>query len=298
MAKRSRRHARSAPSRRAQWLPWLIVGGLALAAVIVIAVLLRPSSSSAAPVPWARLGTRDVHALAFPGPSSDVLLFGHHGGVLRSVDGGRRWTQLAFDQDAMALGTAPDGSIVVAGHLVFQASPDGGATWAPIDADLPSLDIHSFTRSVIDPQRMSAYLAEGGIYESLDGGRSWTRVNDGHVVNLTAIEQDGRDALLGIESLRGLVRSDDGGRTWSALGIPPVAPVTSVAATPGGRVILLGGPTGLYRSNDGGASWHQILRNRTVLAAATWAEGSVIAAVDRDTAFYRSDDGGASWPAP
>ena len=277
---------------------WLIVGGVVLAGLGLIAVVfLRPPGDVASGVPWARLGTRDVHALRFPGPGTDRLLFGHHEGVLRSDDGGRQWSSLAFGEDAMGMAAAPDGSIGVAGHLVFQASRDGGVTWAPIEADLPSLDIHAFARSLVDPARMWAYLAQGGVYESSDGGSDWTKVADGHVINLTAVREADGDVLLGIDPFKGLIRSRDGGRTWVVAGKPPTSPVTSLAATPDGSVLVLGGPDGLYRSDDGGASWRHVLRSRTVLAAAV-DDGATVAAVDADTMFYRSDDGGSTWPGP
>ena len=282
------------PARR--WaLAGLVVLGIAAAAA---AVLWRPTGTAGLPTAWARLGTQDVHSLAFPTADLSTVLFGHHGGILKSTDGGRQWQPLPVREDAMGMSAATDGSLIIAGHLVFQGSPDGGTTWAPIAADLPSLDIHSFARSLTDPSRMWAYLAEGGVYESRDGGRGWTRVYDGHVVNLTAITAGNRDALLGIESLSGVVRSDDGGATWTPIGEPPVAPVTSLTSTPDGQVILVGGVDGLFRSDDAGATWRRVLNSKPVLALAMAADGSTIAAVDRDTFFYRSDDGGVSWPRP
>jgi photosystem II stability/assembly factor-like uncharacterized protein len=271
-----------------------VLAGLGL----VVVALVGPSGGVASGVPWTRLGTRDVHSLRFPGPGRDQLLFGHHEGVLRSDDGGRRWTPLAFGEDAMGMAAAADGSIVVAGHLVFQASQDGGATWAPIEADLPSLDIHAFARSLTDPARMWAYLAEGGVYESTDGGMGWTRVTDEHVFALTAIRDGDADVLLGIDPFGGLVRSADGGRTWQIAGTPPANPVTSLAATPDGRVLVLGGPEGLYRSDDGGRTWRHALESRTILTAAISDDASTIAAVDEETLFFRSDDGGTTWPGP
>ncbi len=266
-----------------------------MVAAVAVALLLRPGAGAPTPDPWARLGTQDVHSLAFPGPDRLTVLFGHHGGILRSTDGGRLWQPLPVRQDAMGMAAATDGSVIIAGHLVFQGSQDGGTTWAPIEADLPSLDIHSFARSLSDPARMWAYLAEGGIYESADGGHSWTRVHEGSVTNLTATRDERGDTLLGID-LRGLVRSGDGGRTWTVVGTPPVAPVISLAATADGRVIVLGATDGLYRADDSGASWRQILQGGPFLAVAVWSDGSTIAAVDGDTDFYRSDDGGATWP--
>ena len=305
MTKRSHRASRSPPSQRSWWRSrpavLAVIGtafGLALITYAVLSSIGPRARDGETPIPLARLGTQDVHSLAFTHPDASTILFGHHGGVLRSTDGGRTWSSLPVRQDAMAMGAAADGSIIIAGHFVFQATQDRGATWAPIDTDLPSLDIHSFARSAGDPSRMWAYLAEGGIYESTDGGHEWTRVYDGHVVNLTAIRAGGADALLGNESPHGVIRSDDGGATWVAVGTPPVAPVTSLAATLDGRAIVAGGTDGLYRSDDAGSTWRQILRTKPVLAVALSRDASTIAAVDSDTFFYRSDDGGASWTPP
>ena len=301
---RSKLGTKAAPAQpaRAARRRWLIVGTSVLAvtaiAAVAVAILLRPSGGVASGVPWERLKTQDVHSLVFPGPDSSTVLFGHHGGILRSTDGGRSWAPLPVRQDAMGMAAAGDGSIIIAGHLVFQASRDGGATWAPINADLPNLDIHGFARSLSDPGRMWAYLAEGGIYESIDYGIAWTKVYDGSVAALTAIRDGDQDALIGIESFRGVMRSPDGGRTWAAIGTPPTAPVTSVAATEDGRVLILGGTNGLYRSDDAGATWRQVLKSGVVLAAAMSGEGSTVAIVDEDTLFYRSDDGGVTWPGP
>lgn len=280
---------------------WLIIGAMALGAVIIIAVaaaiLLRPSGGVDSAVAWTRLGTQDVHSLSFTDADGSTVLFGHHGGILRSKDRGRSWAPLPVREDAMGMSAAADGSIIIAGHLVFQASRDGGATWAAINADLPNLDIHSFARSLSDPSRMWAYLAQGGIYESTDGGGHWTQVYDGHVQQLTAINRGDADELLGID-LRGLVRSTDQGQSWMPVGEPPTAPVTSLAATSDGAVVILGGPDGLYRSDDAGATWRHVLVSRTVLASAISTDGMTLAAVTQDTLFYRSDDGGNSWPGP
>jgi photosystem II stability/assembly factor-like uncharacterized protein len=195
--------------------------------------------------------------------------------------------------------TVPGGDrLVIAGHLVFQESRDGGSTWADIPADLPSLDIHAFGQSQLDPDRMWAYLAGGGVYASADGGSRWTQMYPGHVFGLTAVVADDADSLYGIDPFAGLVRSADGGATWAPAGKPPTSPVTSLAATADGRTLVLGGPDGLHRSDDGGATWHQVLKSRAVLAAAISQDGRTLAAVTEDTVFYRSEDGGTSWPGP
>ncbi len=248
--------------------------------------------------PWARLGTQDVHSLAFAPGSRDQLYFGHHGGVLASSDGGRQWRSLGAAADAMGMRAAADGSIVIAGHEVLQESTDGGATWQSIRNDLPNTDIHAFARDPVEPTRMWAYLATGGVYESADGGRSWAQSYAGHRPFLLAIRSGESSRLLGIDPGSGLVASSDGGRTWTSVSTPPAAPVQSLAATADGRSVFLGGPRGLLRSVDGGRSWAKTGLESSTLALAVSDDGRTVIAVSRTTDFYRSDDGGASWLGP
>jgi photosystem II stability/assembly factor-like uncharacterized protein len=298
----SRERTGATPTPSANWMrpPVLIAGALLLGiAILALVTFLRPGpAGGGGPVAWARLGTRDVHSLGFLPGTTDRLLFGHHDGILRSDDGGRSWRPLAQAMDAMSMSVSGDAPLVIAGHLVFKESLDGGQTWTDIPADLPSLDIHAFARSSTRPQLMWAYLAPGGVYESQDGGRRWTQVFDGHRPMLTASALDGRNELLGVDPFAGLVRSPDGGRTWSEVAQPPAAPVTSMTASPTGEIVIIGGPRGLHRSDDGGRTWRQILETTAVLAVALSPDARSVAAVNQDTAFYRSDDGGASWPGP
>jgi photosystem II stability/assembly factor-like uncharacterized protein len=147
----------------------------------------------------------------------------------------------------MSLTPADDGSIVIAGHEVFTASRDGGATWSSIPADLPSLDIHGFTREPADPTRMWAYLATRGLWESTDFGAHWTEVRSDNVIFPLAVRDATGTKLLGVDTT-GLVASLDGGRTWTTLGTPPTYPMTGLAATLDGRTIYAGAPDGLFRS--------------------------------------------------
>ena len=108
----------------------IVVAGAAAGLLILVVAVLRPFSPGN-PVAWTRLGTADVHSLAFAPGSTDRLYFGHHGGILESRDGGRTWAPLPVTADAMGMRPAADGSIVIAGHEVFIGTADGGQTWAP-----------------------------------------------------------------------------------------------------------------------------------------------------------------------
>jgi photosystem II stability/assembly factor-like uncharacterized protein len=197
----------------------------------------------------------------------------------------------------MSMSPASDASIVIAGHEVFVASRDGGQTWAPIEGDLPSLDIHGFTRDPANPARMWAYLATGGLWESTDFGAHFVRVREDNVLFPTAVRAGATTRLFGVDA-NGLGASDDGGRTWTALATPPTFPMTAFAASGDGNVLYAGATDGLVRSADGGRSWGKTGYTGSAFAVATSADGQDIALVSRETEFFRSTDGGASWPGP
>jgi photosystem II stability/assembly factor-like uncharacterized protein len=277
--------------------PLVVAGAVAVFAVLLVAavIVLRPGGSSAAA--WSRLGTEDVHSLGFVGDDPQRLLFGHHGGILSSSDGGRSWQPLATRSDAMSLGAAADGSIVIAGHEVLAQSLDEGRTWEDIRAALPSLDIHGFTRDPGDPARMWAYLATGGLWQSGDAGLTWERIQQENILFPVAAATSSGTRLFGVRS-SGLASSDDGGRTWRDIASPELYPIASLTATSDGRVLVAGGPDGLARSDDGGATWSKLSFDGQPAAIAVTNGGRTIAVVTRSTEFFRSDDGGRTWPGP
>lgn len=289
-----RRKATRPARRLGRWLP---LASVAVLLAIASAAIVLTSRTPAQPVAWARLGSQDVHSLAFIGDDAAHLLFGHHGGIAETRDGGRTWTPLPVSNDAMGMAPASDGSILIAGHLVFMASRDGGKTWAPIKADLPSLDIHGFARDPGDPARMWAYLATGGLWESTNFGAHWARVREDNVLFPVAVRDTAGTRLIGVD-ISGLVTSTDGGRAWMPLGWPPGTPVTSLVATPDGRIVYLGSLDGLFRSDDGGRTWTATRYEGTAFAVATTPDGRTVGVVSRDTEFFRSTDAGATWPGP
>ena len=276
--------------------PW-VLAGVSLAALSTILVVAALQGSGFANAAWSRLGTEDVHSLAFVDGDPQRLLFGHHGGVLATDDGGETWAPLGTRSDAMSLGLAAGGSIIIAGHEVFAESGDGGQTWLDIPADLPSLDIHGFARDPGDPARMWAYLAIGGFWESQDSGRTWDRILEQNVVFPVAVAAPSGTRLIGVTP-DGVGRSDDGGRTWQTVTDPQLYPVTGLAASADGSVLIASGPDAVARSDDGGTTWSRIPFDGQPAALAVTDGGRSIALVTRSTEFYRSDDGGVTWPGP
>jgi photosystem II stability/assembly factor-like uncharacterized protein len=277
----------------------LAVGLAATLIGVVLAVVAFSFVSRSSPIiaPLARLETADVHSLAFVGDDARHLVFGHHGGVLETVDGGRTWTSLAAREDAMGMSAATGGSVVIAGHDVFSVSLDGGRTWASVTTDLPNRDIHGLTRDPADPGHMWAALATGGLWESRDGGLHFEQVYRENVLLPVAMNGPRGPRLVAVAAT-GLVDSDDGGRSWIAIGDPGLYPIVSLAAIHDGTVLIAGGPDGLRRSDDGGRTWKNPGFPGDPFAVAISGTGRTVALVTRKGEFFRSDDGGTTWAAP
>jgi len=169
---------------------------------------------------------------------------------------------------------------------------NAGTTWKPIFDDQGSYSIGAVT---IDPNQPEViWLGTGenvggrhvgygdGVYRSLDGGGSWTKMG------LEASEHIGRILVDPRDSNVVYVASE--GPLWSP-----------------------GGDRGLYKSIDGGASWEQILaggeytgvnavlmdpRDPDVLYASTHQRFRSVAALINggpETAIHKSTDGGKTW---
>ena len=229
---------------------------------------------------------------------------GAGGGIWKTVNGGATWEPV-FD----AQGVLPIGAIAV-----FQANP------AIVWAGTGEANLHH------------SALPGDGVYRSLDGGRTWSRLGlegTGHIARIV-LHPTNPDvawvAALGptyAESPeRGVFKTEDGGRTWTKvlfvdaktgaadLAIDPRNPGKLYAAMWQHRrwpwIFKSGGPSsGLFVSQDGGRTWKRRTEDdglpegdlgRIKLAVSRSNPDVVYAMVEAATsALLRSDDGGASF---
>ena len=150
--------------------------------------------------------------------------------------------------------------------------------------------------------------AGGGIWKTLDGGRTWNNISDGFFggsIGSISVAKDDKNVIYvggGEKTVRGNVssgygiwKSVDAGKTWKASGLDKSRHVTRIAIHPKNSDILYAGvlgniykPTderGVYKSTDGGLSWKKILfsnnlsgavdltldpNNPRILYASTW----------------------------
>lgn len=293
-----RTRGQSAGRKPAFLLLWLAAGAAIVAVVAFVALGLNGESADE-PAPWATLSTADVHALSFVADDPAHLYFGHHDGLLESVDGGRSWRPASLSgSDAMNVRSAGDGRIQIAGHDVYLESTDGGASWQPVPNDLPGLDLHAFAVDPADADHAWAFAVGFGLFESTDAGRHWQLVQPDSWNHLAAYRDGDRTALVAVGP-EGLVRSIDDGASWDPLAYPGAPLAGGIAAASDGTVLYAATSAGLRRSTDQGRTWSETGFDGVALAM-TVAPGDPmdVAVVDDATRFYRSPDGGASWPAP
>jgi len=215
-------------------------------------------------------------------------------GVYRSMDGGATWKQvLTRGADAGAVDLALDPSnprVIYAGFWQVRRNPyhfdsggagsglwkstDGGDNWTDLShaPGMPRgvLGRVGVTVSPANPERVWAIVeaAEGGLFRSENGGRTWAKVSSSNEIRQRAwyyshIFADPQN-VEGIYALNvGMLHSIDGGRTFAAmrpphgdnhdLWIAPDNPLRMIESNDGGANI----------SNDGGHTWSSIMNQPT-----------------------------------
>ena len=237
------------------------------------------------------------------------------------------------DPDRIWIGTASGG---------VWHTKNGGIDWNPVFDQEAHLSIGAVT---LDPQNpdiiwvgtgegnpRNSVSTGGGIYKSIDGGKSWQCMGLRSTQNIHRVLVHPRDpdvimvAAIGSpwkgHEERGVYRTEDGGKTWEKvlykgpntgcadLVMDPKNPEKFFAAMWEHRrwpwFFRSGGPnSGLYVTHSGGDEWEEIDEKdgfpegelgRIGLAIAPSDPERVYALVEADkNALFRSDDGGDSF---
>jgi len=158
-------------------------------------------------------------AVVFPTPL-DGFAVGHDAVILRTNDGGERWT----------------------------------LQYADPNLESPLLDVWFTT-----PTHGLAVGAYGLVLETTDGGESWSsRMLSDLDVHHNAIASNASGQLFVGGEAGSLFRSDDGGASWQALALPKAASLFGAIGV-GDRGVLVFGLRGrVFRSHDGGASFETV----------------------------------------
>lgn len=282
----------------------LVLGAFALVAATTLALtqreqLLQRVSTRVQPI--ALLTTADFHALAFDPGDPNVVYFGHHNGVLKSINGGVDWKPVLNFGDAMSLATSPDAPnvVIAAGHLLLMRSEDRGATWDKIENDLPYTDIHGFALNPSDSRDWFAYVVGYGLFRSRDAGVHWTKLSTTlpeTTMALAVVPGESMTLFAGTMD-RGVLKSTDGGLSWSSAQLSVQMGMTLRQDPRDPTIVYAGTGTGLWRLDSSSARWEQIgLKSKDLMAVGiSPANPERFIAVDAQGRVYRSEDEGRTW---
>jgi len=285
---------------------WLVGAGVFAAVWIVLAAFMYFNAAAQAREqnPVGTLRTDDIHSLAVHPANPNIVLFGHHGGLMTSSDGGRNWDSLDLRGDAMAVAVPRTASqrVYVAGHNLFTQSDDGGKTWRAVQNNLPSQDIHAFAALPDDANVLYAYAVGAGLFHSHDGGARWGLVAQklpGEVTALAAMPGNPHVVFVGTPG-GGVWRSRDAGATWEAAsgfvgGALSGRRVNALAFDATTDTLYVGTDQGLAFSTTMGTDWTPRNLNSDVAALAVGGDGQTLVVVNSQGQVFRSNDRGVTW---
>lgn len=241
-----------------------------------------------------------------------------------------------------ALQSNPNHIVVGAATGGIWISHNGGVTWTPVFDDQPVASIGAVAINQSNPDILWVGTGEGatrnstsiggGLYKSIDGGRTWKLSGLAHSerINRIALHPHNPDivyvaalgTLWGENTERGIFKTTDGGKNWEKiLYVDEKTGGTDVKVDPFNTDKIYasmwqhrrwpyffksGGPgSGMYISFDGGASWSHKTEDdglpagelgRITLAPSAAEPGRVYALVEAaKSALLRSTDGGQHW---
>jgi photosystem II stability/assembly factor-like uncharacterized protein len=267
-----------------------------------------------------------------PGDPKTVYAGLREGGVRRTADGGRTWSDCGLpESDVFSLAVSAADGAVYAGtepSRLFR-SDDGGGSWRELEAllELPSRPTWSFpprpwtshvrwiAPSPHDAETLLVGIELGGLMRSTDGGRSWQDHRPGAQPDVHSLAWHPRVEDRAYEAGGGgAAFSTDGGETWRAADEGRDRNYTwSVAVDPDDPDLwYVSASTGPFAAHGGDDPEARIFRRRdgewrplagglpeplpAMPYALVAAEGRLFAGL-ADGQLWESTDRGESWQA-
>ena len=312
------------------------------------------ATSPIASLPWRNVGpSRGGRSVAVTGvPSRPLTFFAGYtgGGLWRTDDAGISWRNISdgwFRTGSIgAIAVAPsDHNVLYVGmgeHAIrgqsssygdgVYRSTDQGRTWTHVGLgttrQIAAVRVHPTNPDVVYVAAQGDRWqgsADRGVYRTMDGGRTWTKLlagaNSTSGANDLSMDPSNPRILYaafwdhqrtpwfvrsGGEG-SGLWKSSDGGETWTRLtqGLPRLMGKIGVSVSPANPdriyAIVEAEEGGLYRSDDAGRSWRRLSADR-LIQTRSWYYMKVIAdPANADVVWVlnapvlKSIDGGATF---
>ncbi|MFK8031724.1 MAG: glycoside hydrolase family 97 N-terminal domain-containing protein [Gammaproteobacteria bacterium] len=183
-------------------------------------------------------------------------------------------------------------------------STDGGGRWTVLNGALASGLVTELFVNPADSQTLLAATLKSGVFKSVDGGDLWASVDDPYggfrVTEFAAGIASDRVFAASIDY--GLLTSDDSGGVWQG-GIvdsqaEPVVSEIALHPTDTGTLYAAASGVGLLKSTDGGASWDLVSEsfgNQFILAIAIDPQDPDVVYAGTGDGVYVTEDGGETW---
>jgi photosystem II stability/assembly factor-like uncharacterized protein len=209
----------------------------------------------------------------------------------------------------------PDTVYVAAASGGIWKTTDGGNLWLPLTDELSNLNHGCVTLDPSNPE--TVYVGTGeyttqssgdGLFRSLDGGYTWTRIATTSQVGTTCsrvIVDPANPLRIHVTGNSGYARSTDGGSTWTT---QLSGSASDLAVNPDNPQIIYVArhSDGIYRSTNGGDSFTQLTSGlpssdvrRIILAIAPSNPSVLYTAIINGSSglrgLYRTANGGDTW---
>ena len=206
--------------------------------------------------------TGDFRALLNTGTR---LLASSYAGIYHSTDGGNIWNKTSQTTGTFYTLLKTEKGIFAGGDSIYK-SINGVDNWYPVGMSTTNPAVFKVSSLLDTGTRLLAGTTGSdfsippiygdGIYQSLDGGNSWTQTSKTSGI-VEAFLNTGTQILAGTNN--GIWISKDGGYTWNKATNTPDVRIGSLVNT--GTQLLAaagsfgGGDIGIYKSTDGGNNW-------------------------------------------
>ena len=228
-------------------------------------------------------GGDGFQSLVNQGNSLEILAGYQYGNIFKSFDGGFNW--FTSSQNGV-LGTAnwnyplaadpQNADVVYTGAQAVFKSADFGDSWINVSPDLTTLNTSGTliygTISYISVSRINSNIIyagtdDGKVWNTLNGGLTWTQINSGLPLRwVTCVETDPFNQNVAYVTLSGyrfhdqmnhVYKTINNGQSWIDIGSNlPDIPCNSIKADPSIQgVLYLATDVGVYFSGDAGVTW-------------------------------------------
>lgn len=238
-------------SRCASALPLAVIGGLFYAALFI-----KPQAVGTSVTPPAIERRDSFFDLAMPAPGV-LWAVGSYGKVLKSEDGGKRWSVQSTPVHTHLQGIAvwdTKRAAAVGNDGVILTTADGGTNWAQVQAPKSNI-ANKLLRIRAFPEGLAwAVGVMGTVLRTKDFGAHWERALPDQDLAWNDIAFIGKRGWLVGEFGR-IMRTDDGGETWRDIKSDLKRTLTSVAFRDDQNGVAVGLEGRLIVTSDGGQTW-------------------------------------------